>query len=312
MNNINVSEQMFDWKFYVTKNSLEGKYNNQPNAWNHWITIGKNGGYWYKIFNHTTFDWNFYLSVNKDLFRTGITTKEISWKHWTREGYKNRQYRIIESTLGISKPQFINKKPVIDNNIVVNNIVVDNNVNNVAQENIKDENKITKQIVDSPKIETKTFNYKIFINDNKEVVLDIDFQEYNLKSMYNFNNKLIVALGCLGGNIIELFECEIKNQNVLLTKIKEYNVYNLRYLLLDIDDLNDIILYVGDRYNIKLFKYDTKLDLWDQNYFILKKCNDTLQSIKKDNNVIIVQLESSDIIKFNAVYDMYKLDVIDE
>jgi len=88
--NINYTDQLFDWKFYVDAHADLSHISSPQLAWNHWLAYGKKEG---RKCHH--FNWTNYLLLNSDLIQIGIDNEFLATEHWIKHGRKeNRKYLI--------------------------------------------------------------------------------------------------------------------------------------------------------------------------------------------------------------------------
>jgi hypothetical protein len=85
-NNIDINDEMFNWKFYVTKYSDLKHLDNEKSAYAHWKDFGKAER---RVCND--FIWTTYLLHNKDLLDIGINTEALAKEHWIKYGKKENR-----------------------------------------------------------------------------------------------------------------------------------------------------------------------------------------------------------------------------
>ena len=75
----------FDWEEYIKHYSDLSFITSKEEAWNHWISFGKNEGrQYFELKTFYSFDWKEYVNKYSDLFF--ITNKEKAWNHWISFG----------------------------------------------------------------------------------------------------------------------------------------------------------------------------------------------------------------------------------
>jgi hypothetical protein len=130
----------------------------------------------------------------------------------------------------------------------------------------------------------------------------------NIFCYKKINNQHILVIG--NNTSIQIYNCTTNYNKVITQLVKEYTIYELECLNMELDNNNDLILYVGDKENIKLFKYDMQDNKWDKNYFILYHNNAKIKKIEIDpqNQLINIHDQNENNKKLIANYSMYCLE----
>jgi hypothetical protein len=105
INNINKTYEFFNLQKYLNIKNINYKISKQ-NAWKLWNSDFEKDNIVFdnvKLNNLNVsfddFDWMSYLKINKDLYNSGINTKELSWDHWSRFGIKEeRSFSFINNS----------------------------------------------------------------------------------------------------------------------------------------------------------------------------------------------------------------------
>ena len=157
-------KKIFNWKKYIETNNDISHIKNREEAWEHWITHGKNEGrqYFANDTDKISFDWKKYISNNEDL--SHLTNKEEAWNHWINYGESEGRVFFLKPKYNIKKD--FDWKSYIENNPDLNHITTEENAWDHWINHGKNEGR---HLIDKNFVKFSNFDWRYYIENNKDL-----------------------------------------------------------------------------------------------------------------------------------------------